>query len=499
MLVMLKWIGGKIAGLFSLVLPMASKAASGARSPIVFWIAHFVIVVGILVGLTWLNRYLDLPRYLRAPFRWLAETWLPILFLLLYLNLWLGYWLWVLFRPSSRSSEHPDLDTAWANILTALDRAGLDLMRVPLFLVLGRPRNGVEGLFRTAGFPLNPMGPIDRTPLIAYGGPHGVFIVAVDCCLTSGLATWIARVPTVAAEDFIGKPTSTISASAGELLPSLAESPESESESVSPGPAVTPLTKNLAEMDRLSARFHHLNGLLIRTRRPYCAINGILALVPEASTRTETVANAASLLVGRDLAQIRRELQIHCPVLGIVCDGEQLPGFAELLNRIPADKRGQRFGRRLPYAPRLTPRERATMVETSVRWVCREVVPRLTYRVMAATTNPATPSEELVQLSESLFQRRLHLARLFADAFGSEDVGTVWAGGCYLAGTGRTTEQQGFLADIFGQLLDSQSLIAWTDEGRATEAAIRRRTRFGYLGLCLLAALVLGLAFTVFR
>lgn len=492
---LLRWLGGKLLAGVRLVLPMVGRAAGGLWSRTAFWVAHVVLVVAVLVGLGWLNAYLDLPRYLRVPVGWLARVWLPALFLLLYVNLWLGYWLWRLLRPGAAPSRFPDIDEAWAGILTALDRAGLDLTRVPLFLVLGRPRSGTEPMFRASGQVLNPMGPTDPDGVRAFAGPAGVFLLAPDCSLTGGLAAWADRLPDISPDDGPAPTTPSIPGHpAGSSIPSLlAPPPEPVDEAAATEPPLPPLTKNPAELDRLAARFRHLCGLIVKTRRPYCPVNGVLALVPEACTRTDDTAGLASLLVGRDLRLAAESLEVRCPVVGVVCDMEHLPGFTELVHSLPADRRGQRFGRRLPYAPRLTPAERREVVADSVRWVCRELVPRLTYRVATGPGVAAEAGENLVLLSAALLRRQELLARLFGSVFGSEEVGPVWAGGCYLAGTGRGTDQAGFLADIFSQLVEGQSLVAWTPAGRSADASLHRRAAAGYLLVALAAAGTVGL------
>ena len=497
---LLRWVGGKLLAGVRLVLPMLGRAAGGLLSRTAFWVAHAVLIVAILVGLGWLNRYLDLPRYLTAPTGWLAKLWLPLLFLILYVNLWLGYWLWALLRPGSAPSPFPDIDTAWAEVLAALDKAGLDLNRVPLFLVLGRPRAGAGPMFRASGLALNPLGPTDAAAVRAFAGPTGVFLLAPDCCLTGGLAEWAASNAELGLRNVESKPENGSGRDSAIHIPNSvlggfpslsAPPPEPFEEPTSVEPPLPSLTKNPAELDRLSARFRHLCGLIVRTRRPYCPVNGVLALVPEACTRGDGEAGLAALLVGRDLRAIDDELQVRCPVVGVVCDAEQVPGFPDLIRRLPAEKRGQRFGRRLPYAPRLAPAERAKLVEESVRWVCRELVPRLTYRV--ADINASDEGENLVLLSAELFRRQERLARLFGSAFGSDDVGPVWAGGCYLAGTGLAADQSGFLADVFGQMIDGQNLVAWTPAGRASDAALRRRTRAGYLVVAGVTTAAVGL------
>ncbi|MFO0850710.1 MAG: type VI secretion protein IcmF/TssM N-terminal domain-containing protein [Gemmataceae bacterium] len=496
MLALLRWFWDRLLALFGLVLPMLGWAGAGLRSSVAFWIFHALLMLAILGGLGWLNDRLDLPRYLRAPTGWLAYVWLPALFLLLYVNLWLGHWLRVLLRAGARPSPFPDIDAAWADVLAALDRAGLDLARVPLFLALGRPQAGGDPLFAASGLNLSPMG-AEAAAVRVFAGPVGVFVYAPDCTLTGGLAEWAGQ-QTAHPFSGDGEPSPSPTGGPGGLPSLLAPADEAGDPDPPQAPVVPPLTKDAAEMARRTARLRHLCRLLSRTRRPYCPVNGVLVLVPAACTQSDASGGMAGLVVGQDLRTLAGELQLLCPVLGVVCDGEQLPGFTDLLRALPAGKRGQRFGRRLPYAPRLAPAERAALVADSVRWVCREVAPRLAYRVMPAATPDAGGSASLVRLTTELFRRQEVTARLFAQAFGSDEVGPVWAGGCYLAATGARPQERGFLADLFSQLVESQNLVAWTREGRATETALRVRAAVGYGLLLLVCGGVAWLTWTTF-
>lgn len=474
MIVLFQWLWGRFAAAVGLILPMIGRAADTARKPAVYWVFHVILIAAILVGLGWLNHYFDLPRYVHSPLSILARVWLPLLFLLVYVDLWLARGLWLLLQPSARPSPHPDIDAAWADALQAIDRAGLDLGRVPVFLVLGEPVGGADALFAASGLALNPMG--NGEVVRVFAGPGAVFVTAPDACLTGGLAKWAATLagprPSVQAE----------AVPATDAVPSLTAVPESTDGSVAV--PVPPLTKNPPEMDRLAGRFAYLLERVRRTRRPFTPVNGVLVLVPETCTRSETVAGPAAAVIARDVAAVTDVAEVRCPVLPVVCDGEQLPGVVELLELLPAERRGQRLGRKLPYAPRLSPKDRGDLLANAVRWVCGDLVPRLTYRVMPADERASA----LVRLTAELHNRREVMAGQFARAFGSDEVGTVWVGGWYMAATGPTAERRGFLADVFSQLLEGQNFVAWTATGRERERVLNRWTWAGYAAALALTA-----------
>ena len=66
-----------------------------------------------------------------------------------------------------------------------------------------------------------------------------------------------------------------------------------------------PLLRDTAQADYLSARLQHLCRLIVRDRRPYCPINGVLLLVPFAGTDTEEDANQTGEVLRRDVTIYR--------------------------------------------------------------------------------------------------------------------------------------------------------------------------------------------------
>jgi hypothetical protein len=490
-LTLFRWFWGKIKAFFGLLLPMLGRVAHPGRG--FFWAVHVLLIVAILAGLAWLNYWLDLPRYLESPNEWWARAWLPLLFLLLYVNLWLGRGLWRLLQADARPSAFPDLDAAWADAMTALDRAGADPRRLPLFLVLGRPRSGDEALFEAGRIKAAALaGP--RAPVRVFSASDAIYVTCPDASLLGGLAAWAERQPDPA--EIPETPNAAPS-----VFPALAEENEVSTKSFAgedPGAPLPPLAKDRAELDRLAARLRHVCELVRRLREPLCPVNGILLVVPEAATRSAAGANQAAALGGDDLRLAAESLQVRCPVLGIVCDADRLPGVRDLLGLLPPSKRDQRLGRRLPYVPRLGSTDRVALIEGAVRWMCSALVPRMVYRLAPAAADadgPATfTSARLFGLAVEIDRRQESLARMFGRMLTSAAADAPLAGGCFLAATADTPDGQGFLADVFSQLIEGQNFITWTAAARAEDQSLRRRTILGYAALAGLAAGVAWLA-----
>src|SRR6266851_4783866 len=120
--------------LLGLVLPFFSKARDlKGMGPQLRNVLHVVMLVVILAGLAFLNYALDFDKLL--PVRWppLRNNWAPLLFLLVYILSWLGWWLWKLLQPEEETSLFPDIDDAWAEAVKALEQGNIDLTEAIVF------------------------------------------------------------------------------------------------------------------------------------------------------------------------------------------------------------------------------------------------------------------------------------------------------------------------------------------------------------------------------
>ncbi|MCE9562680.1 MAG: hypothetical protein K8U57_11595 [Planctomycetes bacterium] len=487
MLTFLRWIWSKVVAFFGLLIPIG-ESARGARSTL-FWALHVIVLVAVLVALGWANQRFDLIRYIEAPTEWLAHVWLPLLALILYANAWAAIWLWRLLRPVARPSAFPDIDAAWFAAVEAAERAGVPFDRLPVFLIIGRPRGGDAALFEAARAKATEYAAAGDPPVRLFASKDAFFVAADECSLLGGLAGWASA--TADADD---APADDPAADTiADQFPTLAAAADAPPDAEVAPPVAVPLAKDPARIALLTARFRHLCGLIRGTRRPLCPVNGILVLIPEACTRSPALANQAGFFAAEDLRTAAEVLQVRCPVVGVVCDAEQIPGFSEFLARVPVARRKQRLGRKLPYVARLSVADRAGLIVESVRWQTTTLVPRLVYRVMPSVTEPAA-NAKLFQLAVAIHARTDAIVRLFTRVLAPEQNEAVLPGGCFFAATGVGPERQGFLTDVLAQLQDGQNFVAWTAAGRAEETATARRTALGYAFIVLMTAAVFGLA-----
>ena len=140
------------------------------------------------------------------------------------------------------------------------------------------------------------------------------------------------------------------------------------------------------EVARHKARLAHLCRLIVRDRQPFCAANGILVLIPLAGTDTPLEAQLTAQACQDDLLIARQEMKLDCPVVSMVVDMEQVPGFSEFMLRQPPKELGNRRGNGFPMATRLPRGELVEEIRTSLHWVCTTYLQDSVYRIFQSET-----------------------------------------------------------------------------------------------------------------
>lgn len=530
---LLSWIWNGITSLGGLIMPVFEKAGDirslGRR---LRWVFHFAFVIAILVLLRYLNYVFDLDKLLTPPLPFLRKVWLPMLFLLVYLLMWLGWWLWRLLAAEDGGSDFPDIDSAWSSAVSSLRQAGINVAEVPLFLLLGKPDGTERALFEGAALDLTVSGAPDRSdaPLQVYANKDGIFVTCAGASLLGKQATIYSMMasaealaqstpvagvsqsnlspadssaglapPVPPGKESVSLSTTDLGATIG---PVAVEEKTGESGAVSvaeaPRPVVAPrpiaripLLKDTDEVERLTARLRHLCWLIVKERRPYCPINGLLLMVPYAATATDSDANQTGILAQRDLETVREVTQINCPVLALITDMEKAPGFRDFIERFPKGHRQRRLGQQFPYVANLNGNDRSKLLETGVEWICAELFPSLIYRLMrpdrargSTGPSPFKGNVRLFTLLGQIRDRRKRLSRVLSLALEVADKEPIYFGGCYFAGTGRNAaKEQAFIAAVFHRMLEGQNYVSWTPGGLGEERDYQRWTRLGYGGI----------------
>lgn len=546
-LVLRLWNG--LRTLLGLILPIFARAGEVRRfAPVLRWVLHFLLVAGILVGLYFLNQALGIAKHVPGIME-LGKFWLPILFLLIYLLGWLGWWLWKLLITEDEVSHFPDIDEAWSEAIQALHEAGIGLGDAPIYLVLGQPAAGEEALFEAARFewkvkqaPKRPNAPLHvysdggaifvtcagasvlgrlAEVLATEGGAEGNFedngqdeAAAINVYESIGAMVMKGRMAKVReilarAEQKKGANVSLSDVDEDQLQRILKVERRASAAEGERRPRAVNLLRNTAEVEELCARLRHLCRLIGRDRRPLCPVNGILLLVPYAATDNDRDAQDTGLVCRGDLVQVRQALQLRCPVFVLVCDMERATGFTDFSRRFSEDERLRRLGQRFPlgFNPQAAGITLPELIDSGVRWICHSVFPTWIYDLLRLESpergnfaDVVKKNGQLFWLANEMHVRQKRLSHVLKDAMVPESEEPLWFGGCYLAGTGKNpAREQAFVAGVFRRLSDEQSVVAWTDEAVADDARYHRWSRIGWATLSVATLLIVAAAVMLWR
>jgi hypothetical protein len=513
------WDG--IIGFLSILLPFGKGAKFWRLGPGARWTLHFVLVFLILIALFVLNAFLTGLQNL-VDSTWAKPIWLPLVFLLVYLLLWTGWWIWKLLRAEPEASHFPDIDEAWAAAVRGLAQAGIRPGDLPMFLVLGRPQGPEEHLFAAAQLPLvvkqTPSDP--GAPLHVYATRDAIYVTCAGASLLGKHAANVAlegidehagAVPEGDGEGSEADRTIRPSGKEKKVIKKLAQIigrhmnvVERRAARRDLGLPMPDLLKNPAEMELYKARLAHLGRLLVRDRQPYCAINGLLVLVPVGGTDTEADAQQTAEMCARDLATVRRVLLLQCPILVLSCDLEALPGFRDFIERVSAKERLGRLGQRFPLAsPDLAGEALQEQMDKSIHYLCNNYLRDWVYRLFqvddAGGNDPIAINTGLYLFLDEMRARKKNLSRVLTQGIARDAPVPLLYAGCYLAATGADRgHEQAFVAGVFKRLLENQSFVAWTDTALADDRKSHSQANLGYTllgGLTLVLLIALGFFF----
>ena len=491
----LEWI----KALWVLVFPMFS-GPSPARddNSAGRWLARIVLVGIFLVLLALINQApaFGLPNVIVSPTApWLSQYWLPVFALCLYAMLWLGWWLYRVLSLDIEpvASDFPDIDRAWGQALDALHRADIQLDNAPLFLILGWPSSSEEDFFRAAGLKSQvkqvPNDPGE--PLHVTANRDGIWLTCPGASLLgqyhnpsegsaaldqSGLATMADD----AADPF---KTMGMAAGGGETL-RVEDFLETFKKTQERGPAARP--KRVDEPELHLARLRHLCRLIIRDRQGFCPINGVLLVLPITATDARGDLDEIADACRKDLTTAFEAFRMRCPVLGMICGLEELPGFADLVERLTGDQVRKRMGQRFPLVHELTATEVPEKVEGAVESVSSSLFPSMVHAMFQVESPGGESAEEVLRLNSQLFrfvqaivEKGERLGRLVKDSLPSLRGEPLMFGGCYFAGTGRdSATEQAFASGVLMRMIkEDQDNVTWTTETLSDDAAAHRMGR----------------------
>jgi hypothetical protein len=504
-----------------------------------WWLLHLVIIVIVVLGLWYINWQYDIDKVLNSPVQWLHQFWLPLLFLLGYALCWLGWYLWKMLGPERERESYPDIDEAWAEAVYALKEAGIEIEKTPLFLVLGRPTGSLDDLFFASQLPLQVRSVPRRAaaPLHVYANKEAIYFTCEGASLLGRAAELLTTKEGVASsavnmtlspaalgdklpaellkgpvlgEKSAAPPEPDATAMESKAETSVAEMllPEPSAQSTSFVAYRQPLRllQNIDEAERLTARLKYLCRRIARQRQPYCSVNGLLILTPLAATDNDADAHQTGLIIQRDLRAARESLRVRCPIETALCDLEKLPGFQDLMAQFTEERqRQQMLGRTFPLAPEVEPEQFPKMISGGLEWLCQMMLPSVVYQFLQ-TEKPDDPETEatlrrnarLVYMLGQLRDRQPRWSHILTQGMPMQEKQPPLLGGAFLSATGPdAAREQAFVHDVFRLLIENQNYVTWTPEALDENRAYLRWVSLCYLGIALLAAGFIFLAYHI--
>ncbi|MBY0232065.1 MAG: hypothetical protein K2W96_22505 [Gemmataceae bacterium] len=516
MMAVFSWIGARLQDLVGLVMPLFSTENLAGMGRALWLILHVLLVSLIVVGLWYLDGYLRwytiIPGNKSSLF---VRGWLPLLFLLLYAMMLLSLLLWRLIVREEIVGGFPDLDAAWSQAVAALRQMGGKLDDLPLFLVLGQPKDGDEAFFRAAGKPFKmPKTPAGDPPVSLLATEDAFFVTCPGASVLGNLCRVLnspidrgpvgggdhpetGTLPAGGDEQTMGIKDILVAAAAG----AVGGGPVGERELrriERQGQAFNPASRAADALETQSARLRHLCRLLVRDRKPYCAVNGLLVLLPFAGLDTLKDAEDAADACRRDLGTARQALGVHAPVLAALCDMESAPGFIDYVRCHKPDDRRRRLGQRTPLVPQLRGGAAPGMFRSLADWICQGFLRSSILQRCRLETAAGPTLEEALATNAQLFQllcdmqgKREMLARVLEGFAEYAPPDKLLFGGCYLAATGTGGDQQAFVPGIVDRLMEGVGCVYWTDEVKRDESRMASMVAMGW---ALLAVLAVGAA-----
>lgn len=532
-----------LRGLIGLVLPMFAEAADFRSWPKWLRILVHVVILGVILYALWmLNNDDRVQRLLKSKaINAIREIYLPLIFLLIYVISWLGYYWWVLFNKGD-SAEFPDIENAWDDAIRRLAQSGYKLGDVPLYLVLGKPSSGDDALFLASGQRIEVRAPMAAdSPIRIFAGPEAIFV----CC--SGASTWGSFADALSNPEIGGVVDQSGGGGAATITPGQALqgvdeniqdefyrllqirsdrplSPEEDArlrelgELIQSAKASGGIRRVSLSNEVLASgprRLAFLCKLIMRDRRPWCPLNGMLVLLPWGTLESEEICRTALSVLATDLATARTTFRQRYAHFVMVCDLEQAQGFDEFRRGFPKEMLKQRIGQRLPVVPDRPPEEVPAVMEQAADWIRLNVLASWVIKYLRLDWPPESrPSgsfipahnQKLFAFLHEMFIRGPRLGRVLSrgmpvepSALAGDNLAALpLVAGCYLAATGRDEKHQAFVAGVFQRLAESQSAVSWSAEAIVEDRSYAQWALLLYVAAMLLLAISGGIVYLQF-
>ncbi len=404
-----------------------------------FWIGLILLVACVLFIIFGLPRFVE-PTTLLSPK-------LPGLFR----NSW--YWTWLLVclvlaivalvdavrrirrggAVQSGTEATAELDEAWDELLRELDRADIDLSARRVYLMLAPRESDAAELASATGIPFFAQAPLDPSkPIHAYATEDGVLLSCAGACHFG-------------------------------LIQEEAATPKGDAES-----------EATAGPDRSAEVLLNRLCQLIRSQQPDCPIlRGIVCVFPIDWARSRASVEQARA-IREDLRILRQQFKLQLPTFAVFSGMEVLPGFGELVGRMPPEYLMRRCGFAVP-AVRGFDRE---VMERGLVWVSDWFQSWITV-LMASDPEASLGNGDLFCLGHETRRFRNRLQQITEAAFTvprGED--PIMLRGCYFAATdaqgGTRAFANGLFAGAASRIIADHRATLWSEQAERDDQQYSR-------------------------
>ena len=487
------------------------RTAIGSRTK--FLIVHYSFVAVVFLLLCFftpeLRKPLHLPNMEHVP--WIERILVGLLFLLLY-TLVRVVLILVQLLGIEEESEFPDIESDWQEIQSALDREGLFLDELPLFLVNGLTPDQEKSAFeaasgitwRVSGSPFNRPNAAVRV----YANENAIYLSCTNVGTTNLQQGKISRESSAGPQ---AAPGVTGTRKAGAALPqgspiirpltgpstgtivSFAdpEPPVGEETSVAKPGGFGEFFRTMApggldwanrtvmpgrlinkgfgkqrleplgplDIEVGNRRMAFLCHLIEKSRYPYCQINGLIQAYPMSWASDAEYSRKLAPAIRNDLAIVHECFQLQFPVVAVVTEVDVIAGVKDFLmrsERLQPGLRRTRAGASYVSGAEPTEANAQWIVGKGMEWFRGWV-----YTAFSADLDNRD-NPKLFQMMCEISQRRSAMAALISSTLYKVCSPGIRLQGVYFAATGRSQQEQGFIRGVLDKVIDSQSLLAWT-------------------------------------
>jgi hypothetical protein len=466
-------------------------------------------LVGVLIisAILWyITRVTGLEANIRAPLAWIRPYWLVLIFWISILASVATREIIYLLRSDPAEQMFPEIQRAWDHACKAMTEIGVQPSDLPIFLVLSLRKPDGAFLFDSQQLRLRNIRVPDEIsqPFHVDVSDTAIFVVCDQVSLTGTLTgrliqnlekrnlaiTGVAGVSnsmitssvlglTHSSQNETGKENGMAALLSDEVTPAVSSANDSEI-----------LITSQDELEEMTRKLGFLCTLISRTRKPYCAVNGILVVLPISIDESEKLTSHAIEMASIDMSVIRESTGIDLSFAVLGTHLETLPGFDLVLSRVEESIKSRYLGLALPTRFDVTPAEWSGQILKTLRWYERSVLTALFLKsIFQMDPEDVKPGETgrncMIRENHQIFRFMQSLGRSWnvlsktclrlGEAHIKANESNPRLAGLFLTGL----DHQGagphvFMRDMVKHLVNQQSSVAWTPQALARDRRLRQ-------------------------